>query len=48
MTRRPVSARGVALIEELLTDGSSPFYMSHPEGALDEALRQARAALLLA
>jgi hypothetical protein len=40
--------RGVALVERLLTDGSSPVYLSSPDGSLREALGQARAALYLA
>jgi hypothetical protein len=43
-----VNARGVAMVERLLTDGTSPLYAPGPEGALDAALRHARAALLLA
>ena len=43
-----VSARGVARIEELLTDGRSPLYYPAPPGALTAALRHARATLLLA
>lgn len=42
-----VEPRGVALIDELLTNGDSPFYAPGPEGGLDHALRHARAALLL-
>jgi hypothetical protein len=42
-----VSARGVARIEELLTDGRSPLYYPSPEGTLAAALRHARATLLL-
>jgi hypothetical protein len=44
----PVQPRGVALVEQLLTHGDSPLYAIAPEGALREAARQARAALLLA
>jgi hypothetical protein len=42
-----VSPRGVALLEALLTDGTSPIYMPGPEGALHRALVHARAALYL-
>jgi hypothetical protein len=42
-----VSPRGVALIEALLTDGTSPIYAPGPEGALHRALIHARAALYL-
>jgi hypothetical protein len=42
-----VSARGVARVEELLTDGRSPLYYPAPRGALGAALRHARATLLL-
>ena len=31
----------------LLTDGTSPLFMALPEGALDEAVAHAQAALLL-
>jgi hypothetical protein len=45
----PVAMRGVALVEQLLTQGDSPLYArSVPTGTLREAARQARAALLLA
>lgn len=47
-SRDQLQPRGVALIEQLLTNGDSPVYMSSPEGSLREALRQARAALYLA
>jgi hypothetical protein len=43
-----VSARGVARVEELLTDGCSPLYYPSPQGALSAALRHARTTLLLA
>jgi hypothetical protein len=42
-----VSPRGVALIEALLTDGTSPLYAPGPEGELHRALIHARAALHL-
>jgi len=42
-----VSARGVARVEELLTDGRSPFYYPSPRGTLAAALRHARTTLLL-
>jgi hypothetical protein len=42
-----VSARGVARVEELLTDGRSPLYYPAPTGALTAALRHTRATLLL-
>lgn len=44
----PVTPRGVAVVERLLTWGGSPLYAPHPDGALDADLRHARAALLLA
>ena len=45
----PVSPRGVALVERLLTSGGSPFFFGvDPERELHVALRQARAALHLA
>ena len=43
----PVSVRGVALVERLLTWGGSPLYAPHHDGALEADLRHARAALLL-
>jgi hypothetical protein len=42
-----VYARGVALVRELLRDGGSPLYVADTEGALDRAIKHARAALLL-
>ncbi len=44
----PVSPRGVALIERLMTDSYSPCYASSRAGELSQALRHARAALHLA
>jgi hypothetical protein len=41
----PVSARGVALLESLLTDGTSPLYRPTEPGALGSRLRAAAAAL---
>jgi hypothetical protein len=43
-----VRPRGVALIERLLTDGTSPLYHPSPDGSLDQAVRHARTALHLA
>ena len=42
-----VSARGMARIEELLTDGRSPLYYPSPQGTLAAALRHARITLLM-
>ncbi len=42
-----LSPRGIALVEELLTDGSSPIYSPSYEGALHARLTHARAALHL-
>ena len=42
-----VYASGVALVRQLLRDGGSPLYVADTEGALDTAIKQARAALLL-
>ena len=42
-----VSPRGVARVEELLTDGRSPLYYPAPRGTLAAALRHTRATLLL-
>jgi hypothetical protein len=48
LTEEPaVSARGMARIEELLTDGRSPLYYPAPRGALTAALSHTRATLLL-
>ncbi|MBV9941479.1 MAG: hypothetical protein JO262_05045 [Solirubrobacterales bacterium] len=41
----PVSAQGVALLELLLTDGTSPLYRPAEPGALGSQLRAAAAAL---
>jgi hypothetical protein len=41
----PVSARGVALLGSLLTDGTSPLYRPPEPGALGSRLRAAAAAL---
>lgn len=41
----PVSAQGVALLESLLTDGTSPLYRPTEPGALGSRLRAAAAAL---
>jgi hypothetical protein len=41
----PVSARGVALLESLLTDGASPLYRPSEPGSLGSRLRAAAAAL---
>ena len=42
-----LSPRGIALVEDLLTDGSSPIYLPTYEGALHAQLTHARAALHL-
>jgi hypothetical protein len=47
-TDAPVNPKGVALVEELLRDGRSPVYVPLGERALEEELRRAHAALLLA
>ena len=44
----PLSPRGIALVERLVTDGCSPCYAPSREGELRLTLRQARAALYLA
>jgi hypothetical protein len=41
----PVTARGVALLQALLTDGASPVYRPTEPGALGSQLRAAAAAL---
>src|SRR5262249_34563202 len=37
---RPVSARGILLVEVLLTDGSGPLYARDPAGEIGEALER--------
>jgi hypothetical protein len=41
----PVSAQGVALLQSVLTDGTSPLYLPSERGALGSRLRAAAAAL---
>jgi len=41
----PVSAQGIAMLESLLTDGTSPLYRPAEAGALGSRLRAAAAAL---
>jgi len=43
-----LNPRGVALIEDLLTNGDSPLYSPFPDGTLRSALTHAHAALHLA
>jgi hypothetical protein len=43
-----LSLRGIALVERLLIDGTSPVYVGGPDGALHGALVHAHAALYLA
>jgi hypothetical protein len=43
----PLTPRGVALVEGLLTDGASPLYTPGSDQALHNALIHARAALYL-
>jgi hypothetical protein len=42
-----LSPRGIALVEQMLTDGRSPLFVGDPEGDLHGALTHARAALHL-
>jgi hypothetical protein len=42
-----IEARGVALVRQLLRDGGSALYAPEAEGALESAIRHARAALFL-
>ncbi len=42
---RPVSIRGILLVDRLLTEPGSPFYSSTPDDVLAEALSDALAAL---
>jgi len=42
----PVGVHGLALVAGMLSDGDSPLYALHAEGALDRALNRAGAALL--
>lgn len=46
-TAVPVSARGVALVEQLLRHGDSPLYWPSPDQTVEGAVRHARSALLL-
>ena len=43
----PVKLAGIARVRLLLTDGASPLYSPLPQGALDEAVAHAQAALVL-
>ncbi len=43
----PVRLEGIARVQILLTDGTSPLFMALPEGALDDAVARAQAALSL-
>jgi hypothetical protein len=45
-TAQPVSREGVAKVERLLRDGASPVYTPMGDGALEDAVREARAALV--
>jgi hypothetical protein len=40
----PVGLEGIAKVQLLITDGGSPLYSSFPDGALEEAVLNARAA----
>ena len=40
----PIRIEGIARVQLLLTDGTSPLYSSFPDGALEEAVSRARAA----
>ena len=42
---RPVSVRGMLLVDRLLTEPGSPLYSSVPDGVLAEALSEALAAI---
>ena len=46
-TSQEVSAHGMALVEQLLSDGGSPLYTKSLEQTLEGAISHARAALLL-
>ena len=43
----PLKLAGIARVRLLLTDGASPLYAPLPQGALDEAVAHAHAALVL-
>jgi hypothetical protein len=47
-TDQPVKAHGVAIARQLLMDGGSPLYGSVDPAQLEQEIRRARAALLLA
>ena len=42
-----VAPQGVALVDQPLSDGGSPLYTESPDETLEDAIRRARAALLL-
>jgi hypothetical protein len=44
---RPVAVVGLARVQLLITDGHSPLFSSSPDGAIEDAVRGARAALLV-
>jgi hypothetical protein len=46
-TAQPVNIEGIELVRRLLRDGASPVYAPLGAGALEDAVRDARAALLL-
>jgi hypothetical protein len=46
-TSEPVNERGLDLLDGLVRDGASPVYTPLGNGALADAIRHARAALLL-
>ena len=47
LTSDEVQPRGIVLVQRLLTQGDSPLFRPSAEGELDDAVRHARAALLL-
>jgi hypothetical protein len=46
-TAQPVNVEGIALVRRLLRGGASPLYAPLGDGALEGAVREARATLLL-
>jgi hypothetical protein len=43
----PVAVEGLAQAQLLITDGHSPLFSSSPDGAIEDAVRSARAALVV-
>ena len=46
-TDGPIAVEGLARVQLLITDGHSPLFSSSPDGAIEDAVRTARLALLV-